>query len=94
MKRIAFAVLLAAVTAAGATPSIAQSTAVPTRDISVGELKLRAPVTGSDGESVGVINRISASSDGKAWFAYGTPAFVCNAILGGTDQVGPFCQGY
>lgn len=39
-------------------------------------------------------HRCVASSDGKAWFAYGTPAFVCNAILGGTDQVGPFCQGY
>jgi hypothetical protein len=39
-------------------------------------------------------HRCAASSDGKAWFAYGTPAFVCNAILGGTDQVGPFCQGY
>ncbi len=39
-------------------------------------------------------HRCAVSSDGRPWFAYGTPGFVCTTILGGTDQVGPFCQGY
>lgn len=32
--------------------------------ISATEMKLRTPVTGSDGQTIGVINRISASPDG------------------------------
>ena len=38
--------------------------------------------------------RCAVTSDGRPWFAYGTPGFVCTTILGGADQVGPFCEAY
>jgi hypothetical protein len=39
-------------------------------------------------------NRCAADDSGKAWYAYGAPAFVCTTFMGGSNEKGPFCEEY
>jgi len=38
--------------------------------------------------------RCGIEEEGKKWYVYGAPSFVCSTIMGGENASGPFCDEY
>jgi hypothetical protein len=38
--------------------------------------------------------RCGIEEEGKKWYVYGAPSFVCSTIMGGENESGPFCDEY